>query len=357
MDNDVEAIQILTMHASKGLEFDIVFVLGAATKTPREEDEKEEAEAEKMRQLYVALTRARLRLYLPLVSNKRTKEGAESPLDLFWRRSKLGQEPKEIVEKLIVKNPNISLEMNAAIQPLATAVFIPQIIEPPVQLDLEFSRRKVFSYSALSQGEISSSQTTAFPHSDEKTLHTLPRGSETGIILHRIFERILKNHADVGKIVHEELHLSPLQGWILPVREMAEKIISMPITEDGGSLRRITERKSEVEFFFAHSTQYFKGFIDLVFIWKNRICFLDWKTNWLGADDSCYSEEHLRLAMTEGDYWFQAALYADAIQRAWPELSFGSAFYLFLRGANAPNRGVLSFQPAPVSLDQRIWKQ
>ena len=357
VDNDVEAIQILTMHASKGLEFDVVFVLGAAAKTPREEDEREEVEAEKMRQLYVALTRARLRLYLPLAPKTRTLEGSESPLDLFWRRSKLGQDPKEIVEKLIVKNPNISLETNATIRPMISSAPTRIAIEPPPVIDPVYSRRRVFSYSALSQGERGASLPMQISRPEEKTIHTLPRGSETGIVLHRIFERILTKGENVQTIIHEELHLSPLQEWLVPIQEMIEKVISMPIMKDGGSLRDFAQKKTEVEFFFAHSPHCFKGFIDLVFVWKDRLYFLDWKTNWLGPDESSYSEEHLRQTMTEGDYWFQASLYADALQRAWPQISFGGAFYLFLRGIHAPNHGVLFFQPPPVSLDQRVWKQ
>jgi len=356
-DTDAAAIQILTMHASKGLEFDVVFVLGAAASTPSEDDEKEESQAEKLRQLYVALTRARLRLYLPIVSKKHAKEGSESPLELFWRRSKLGQEPQEIVEKLIAKNSNVSLECHFAIQESASEAPTLQQIIPPQQTDRKFFPRKVFSYSSLSQGEGGSFSLATPESTEERTIHTIPRGSETGIVLHKIFEKALRDHSDIQTIVREELRLTALQEWASPIQQMVELALSLPITEDGGTLLTAAQKKSEMEFFFTLENQYFKGFIDLVFIWKERLYFIDWKTNWLGPDESFYSEDHLRQAMFDGDYWFQASLYADALHRAWPKVSFGGAIYLFLRGIYASGHGLLCFQPSPLSLEHRIWTQ
>ena len=54
---------IMTIHMSKGLEFDVVFAPGVIATRSRG-DEEDDAEA--LRQLYVALTRAKSRLYLPI---------------------------------------------------------------------------------------------------------------------------------------------------------------------------------------------------------------------------------------------------------------------------------------------------
>ena len=67
-ESEADRVQIMTMHASKGLEFPIVFVAYGFSKqiakgTP-EEDELAALE-ERRRLLYVAITRARYRLYLP----------------------------------------------------------------------------------------------------------------------------------------------------------------------------------------------------------------------------------------------------------------------------------------------------
>jgi exodeoxyribonuclease V beta subunit len=217
------------------------------------------------------------------------------------------------------------------------------------------SKRMVFSYSSLTQPD-DHGPLMPIEESLERSLHTLPRGSETGVIIHRIFERALSGDPDVLKIVSEELHLLAMQDWIDPVLKMVQTVISLPLI-DGQTLRELTQRQTEVEFFFAEAAHFFKGFIDLVFLWNDSIYLVDWKTNWLGANDSCYSEDRLRQSMDEGDYWFQASLYADALRRAWPDTPFGSAVYLFVRGIHAPNHGMLFFQPQPLSLDRRIWKQ
>ena len=56
------SVQIMTIHMSKGLEFEVVFALGVAASQPQE---NAELEAEKLRQFYVALTRAKHRVYIP----------------------------------------------------------------------------------------------------------------------------------------------------------------------------------------------------------------------------------------------------------------------------------------------------
>ena len=81
-EQEKSSIRILTMHASKGLEFDLVFALGVGRSSPTEEEQDEQA-AEKLRQLYVALTRAKKRVYVPL------DPAPNSPLDLFFQKSKV----------------------------------------------------------------------------------------------------------------------------------------------------------------------------------------------------------------------------------------------------------------------------
>lgn len=103
-----DAVKILTLHSSKGLEFPIVFALALASRTPQEEllipcnnhsalvqwkaDSEEgqafiaEKNAEKMRQLYVACTRAKEKLYIAYAEDTSYAEvaaGHESPSELF----------------------------------------------------------------------------------------------------------------------------------------------------------------------------------------------------------------------------------------------------------------------------------
>lgn len=65
LDPDNERVRILTVHQSKGLEFDIVFVAGLSQhEFPGFRSLKEGRADEEVRLFYVALTRARHRLYL-----------------------------------------------------------------------------------------------------------------------------------------------------------------------------------------------------------------------------------------------------------------------------------------------------
>ena len=67
-ESEADAVQIMTMHAAKGLEFNAVFVAYGFSSVNMPSTPKEERLAEEMelrRLLYVALTRAKYKLYLP----------------------------------------------------------------------------------------------------------------------------------------------------------------------------------------------------------------------------------------------------------------------------------------------------
>jgi DNA helicase-2/ATP-dependent DNA helicase PcrA len=67
-----EALQLMTVHAAKGLEFDAVFITGLEEGLfPHENSSQEEAGLEEERRLmYVAITRARKRLYLSFAQTR-----------------------------------------------------------------------------------------------------------------------------------------------------------------------------------------------------------------------------------------------------------------------------------------------
>lgn len=75
VENDIERVALMTVHASKGLEFEAVFVTGLEQGLfpSLREDEKRDPEEER-RLLYVALTRAKARLFLTY-ADQRMKYG------------------------------------------------------------------------------------------------------------------------------------------------------------------------------------------------------------------------------------------------------------------------------------------
>ncbi len=97
-----------------------------------------------------------------------------------------------------------------------------------------------------------------------------------------------------------------------------------------------------------------KGFVDLVFQHRGRFYLLDYKSNFLGADESCYRPEQLAAAMLGHRYDLQYVLYTLALHRLLRsrlpgydyDRHMGGAVYLFLRGIEAPGCGVYADLPA-----------
>jgi len=100
------------------------------------------------------------------------------------------------------------------------------------------------------------------------------------------------------------------------------------------------------------------GFADLVFEHQGSYWVLDYKSNYLGADDAAYTAQALDGAMAQHRYEVQAALYMLALHRLLrtrlgdaydPAQQLGGAVYLFLRGIDGPAGGCCTL-PAPLAL-------
>lgn len=59
----------------------------------------------------------------------------------------------------------------------------------------------------------------------------------------------------------------------------------------------------------------FKGFIDLAFEYQGRYYVVDYKSNWLGADDGAYTREAMEASMAAHRYDLQYVLYVLALHR------------------------------------------
>lgn len=102
------------------------------------------------------------------------------------------------------------------------------------------------------------------------------------------------------------------------------------------------------------------GFADLVFEHAGKYWVLDYKSNHLGADAGAYHPEALVATVLAHRYDVQAALYLLALHRLLrqrlgteynPAQQLGGAVYLFLRGIDAPENGVLTIAPPLELLD------
>jgi exodeoxyribonuclease V beta subunit len=313
-------IQIMTIHASKGLEFETVFALGLASRTPLEdkpEDHLKELDAEKMRQLYVALTRAKRRLYipLPLEQNSSLQTGEASPIELFWERA-----APDLSSFSHVHLNQIVFELKPYLEQST-----PSLIPPP--------DRNIFFKPLFLQSFTSLAQTSG----ERKPVQEqeIPVGAETGIVIHRIFERFFDESADLALLVRQEIQGSHLEPYETAILTMIHQALDLPL--EGFSLRDLDRNKTitEMEFLFPTDAVSLKGFIDLCFEHNGKFYLIDWKTNALEN----YSPESVEKAMIEHDYLLQGKIYATALTR-YLELygrsfSFGGVFFLFVRGPAA----------------------
>jgi exodeoxyribonuclease V beta subunit len=241
-ESDADRVQIMTMHASKGLEFKVVFVAWgfSALAHMAEEGEKEKVMREEKRLLYVALTRAEHKIYLPwsrwakhqriskgesccevgigsvgsglLSSNGFLAKGIEAYFGSF-----------DAAEKA-VKNA-VNFESMASGEPSSAKVEEARFIEPKeikvydIPLYSKFLKLQYDSYSSLLHHSHTQSAQSSFRKNDSSTTNEavevrslLPKGARSGDVFHEIMETLCVNddtHAlgfqSVGNAVFEEL--------------------------------------------------------------------------------------------------------------------------------------------------------
>lgn len=368
------SVAVLTTHMSKGLEFEVVFTLGICARHPSSEhiaiktergsllktldlsdpacvQALHDIDAEKMRQLYVALTRAKRRLYIPVLSTDEKKEiplGEASPLELFFS----GRE-KEIIESL---SSFISYKVieEVPICSLPPASFSGELVFSG-PLHLPSYEEKILSFSTLAQkGPML--ERIEIPPQAPLSPHTLPPGAETGQSIHALFEKIFKrglhhplNQEKIGRLIEEEMVFSLLGPYKSILLSWIVELLTQPLHPLTFSLSEIpsNQLQQEIEFFFQTPAGKMKGFADLFFVFEGKYYFLDWKSNYLGPSDEDYTHENMNSAMLKNDYFLQASIYRDALERYVKLFDnhpfsecFGGAIYIFVRG-----KGIYHFFP------------
>ncbi len=323
-----DKVSIMTTFGSKGLEFEVVFALGMASCRAAEEQNTEK-EAENMRQLYVSFTRAREKLYIPRLFDLSGK-WVDSPIERFFQNIDV---PIQWIENILMQKYKPKREKIE--------------LKPPPKVELDFPIEILTSFSSMAKGHATTLLSEEFHLQDlsKKSPHTLPLGAETGTVIHSVFENHFQNRLlPIEQVVCETLTGTHLEGWEEVIAKMANTVLHMPLFE-GFSLSELEEGEfsQEMEFLFPQNNRWIKGFADLVFKKGDVFYVLDWKTNWLGSTDAHYTQERLHQAMEEHDYYLQAKIYGEAVQRYVKRLytspQFGGAFYVFLRGKKAVHFG------------------
>lgn len=284
-DATQDAVPIITMHSSKGLEFEVVFALGLISRTRVPDDlipirgnncvqlsyvessdtddyirHCDELDAEKMRQLYVVMTRAKQRLYAPVAltaPEQAPERGCASPMELLLAR--IGQTcvtPSFLYQCLqgydasnllkfiesIKEHVSITNQILAGSEqsPIQKPVQQQCSLQQPPHVEIPEKRLFMHSFTTLTKDHAAGVVDVATPpqnyHAGIKSRHNLPAGSETGTLLHRILETLSfhvvreMSHADqLIPYISPILKNSRLADWDIPVSQMLFDVLTAPL--------------------------------------------------------------------------------------------------------------------------------
>ncbi len=461
-ESDEDAVRIMTIHASKGLQFPVVMLMAGthyyqnsepyivrrkeeggriynlALKSPSANQDKEkarqQAEEEFSRLYYVALTRAQFRLYLPLYGWE-AKEGVKAPKNahcakLFFSPA-LHKAAKEKPDLFYIHNPeaepekelgNVSHTENPVSQNLQKGISIAEQIPFPLE-NPEYAEKLLdvlryqsqSSYSSLARhisGETSIEGRQIKDEVDDRvpgeelenvtgpievqntldssSMESLPKGKNSGNMLHQLMEEIPLSHwqgfsslaeANRDKLLSEALD-NALAKYGLSNKYKASAMdilwrsaksnIQISYKERGSfQLCQITQAIPEMEFhismgpdnepFYKGSeSNYLLGYMDLVFKLDQQYYVLDWKSNSLDS----YGPLALARSMEESQYNLQAMIYALALH-GWlkskipnydPHKHFGGVFYIYMRGMDDKGNGCYFQKPSLEDLEQHYPK-
>jgi exodeoxyribonuclease V beta subunit len=431
-DPHKDGVKILSLHFSKGLEFDIVFSLGLVNRVgikeelfPVERDGKivlaplseesqdyelycEENDAEKMRQLYVALTRAKYRLYIPValhLSSDALKIGEASPIDLFLARLKQplcsykelyqrikNEEGKHLLEFLDETGKGYGMSYSLDEQIVIEKnieVFTPKIMSPPSEIKIPYYSLLSASFSSLASPLSPDQAESLFdlPHdfeAEHKTIFTLPSDQETGILLHHILKKIhfqdfraIQSASQAIGLIKPFLQKTCFKNWLEVIAELIFTAVKHPLLVDEPSFCLADlwphQLYREMPFLFPYdkkmpiegvtfSEGFLKGIIDLIFSYKGKYYLLDWKSHWLGPALDGYDKKNLYKVMIQNQYFLQANLYVEALKRylhlvdSRPfEECFGGVLYVFMRGLDQEKQtGIYHFYPQEMATTKLV---
>lgn len=311
LESDEELVQIATMHASKGLEYDIVFCPylwedvdtkdssvfsfhrdgdsyldigseGSERFNNRLQSAKADF-AERIRLAYVTLTRAKSACFVFI------PEEIESELSPLYGLMKGSNEVFGKLEKKIQKTKKASASSSVLFNELKSfaeknGIAFRKSTELEIEID-EVENKKPFtfqvktferdnlndfprvvSFSSLTSGkeshiyesegfdldETDYEETEAV--TDDLTAFSFPRGARAGNLLHNIFENIsFDDQESFKKIIETELNQSGFDSkWLPVIEDWVISSIQHPILNSGVSLSKLSNFQvlKELEFYF-----------------------------------------------------------------------------------------------------------
>lgn len=397
------AISIVTMHMSKGLEFDIVFSLGTArrgggenlllhdtttkpsTLRPYSQDDSLyqefalESDAEKIRHAYVAMTRAKKRLYLtyaiPTDGSSLTL-GQAAPLDLLFAR--LAQPPAKIAELYPRLNSwqgvslcawvdkqreKLSIRYRFVQEPLPLQKFQPfsACLKAPNALQITLEPSHTLSYTQCVKVNVKEKRATVTQTVTET--EDLPEGKETGILLHHLLAILSWQKLSAASTIDEMTQvITPLvkeekwQPWIASIASLFYHALNaeLPILPMQTTLRlkdvHPSMQSREMPFLYPDQnrpqTLHWKGSVDLFFSHAGLYYLVDWKSHRLTQKELDEDQIALKQKIEEEGLLLQAMLYTRALKNYLKHVDkrpfeecFGGFAFLFLRALHQDHAG------------------
>lgn len=379
VESDEDAVKIVTIHKSKGMEYDIViapyldleakenFKFSSVrinengtneyvfTRNPivdplLKRQFTEQQKQENRRLLYVALTRAKYNVFI-LDVDKVNKDGDRKDHSLRNFVDTIAQHQHEKIE--IISKEDISdwANLSVNIQASSSVSKVKEI--PSIQFaDANF---KKMSYSFLAAHPAKTAKENRDQEMadgyDKFVFKELKKGATIGNLLHNIFEFIDYTTADNW----EEIIKSSVQSFAPSLsddsvfndrlHEMVVHTLNAPLgsEENPFTLSQIARenRVNELEFNFQIPEQFkminleyileedkkifthqegevygmMNGLIDLFVVHEGRYYILDWKSNYLGDALEDYASDKLTAAMNESNYHLQYMIYTLAVKK------------------------------------------
>ncbi|HEY1024830.1 MAG TPA: 3'-5' exonuclease, partial [Sphingobacteriaceae bacterium] len=404
VESDEEAVKIVTIHKSKGLEYNIVLApyLDLQVKNKFETV----AFRDEATQEYVSIKKADMLPEQTAAYERQTEQEYRRLLYVAVTRAVY----KCILFQHTKRPGTLSVFLNALPDPdpaLIRLVDAPEIPEGyrygggtrwappgkpgPVHFELSEKNWMRMSYSRLRADHLPLRKERSHPAAeryDHFMFHQLPGGINTGHMLHYIFENVqFSDTTRWQRVITDALNRfmpSHREAFLPALETMLEQVLQVTLAIDGRQFKledvisakkihefefdftvprfnteRLEDLSSEDRLVHARSLYDIEGLmngkIDLFFEYGGRYYVLDWKSNFLGDLLSDYSAAGVATAMNENNYHLQYLIYTLAVKKylesRLPEFDYGRDFggviYLFLRGVRKDaETGVFANKPS-----------
>ncbi|QVE49537.1 exodeoxyribonuclease V subunit beta [Chlamydia crocodili] len=339
---DTEILKITTIHASKGLEYDVVFCAGL------DKSKKNKSASEWIREMYVACTRARKQLFIPIQNSSNSRRN--SALTNYVKLEGSHESIIDLAQQLSKEQPTMfslsAIESNLEVKEPVYKMVPPSLFTLPIA-----PTKQIFSFSSVKQ--ILDNETSLDSDITEAVASSvLPKGRKTGIIIHKILENISPNFkiplSKILSIVTNFVKNTHLEGYEEIISQKLIITFSSPLSfaTECFSLKDIIPHKifTEESFLFSNKEQLWQGVIDLFFEHNDKYYIIDWKTSFLGEMSSEYSQENLFNYIREQNLDYQGAIYIHAAKRFLQQFDIARDVemgFVFIRGIDPEGNGFL----------------